>query len=588
MRQLLLIIIFLCTALWWGGDAQAQNKGIYQFEKNTRACLYDGAPAGSGISKKVWTNELFTARMVYCMRQLLNAVTKAFLNKITSDFGLEVLAASVLLAFGFYGLKVSLLMLQNPKSETFVFLLKVGFVLFVLDNTDFVVDFWFDTLDMFLELIVSGLGDIMIHMQCPGVKGMSGWFQIWTQFDCIFSVLVGFGKTYAGTGIIATAGLLMFAGSFGSWVAFMAIAAFYAVAQFLFRCAMIALLSYGGLALMLMLLPLMMPLILFKQTEAIFHKQWLPFAISFTLQPTICIAFMVFAMNVLDFVIMDGGSKIYVRYSQSTHQAVYEAKTYKKPPADAEETGQSPNKRRGINPKDSLEVQKQQLTKSVGGRTTTMDIVKNADNEKSYNNKDCGKLGQKKTAEGEVAKQAAKTEKDFEKKCTDPKKCLEAYQKNLPNAPSKTAASAARNTACDKGKVGQAGEAAQGTESTDSSTVSMITETLDLGADQEKELAQFLAYYGMLLITAGIFYDMMKYVPGIVNAISSSRSPNISLHSPSVAGKSLAKRFESGLNLAHQKHSNILANNKDRSKEKIGRLARLGGTGLSFLKGTAS
>lgn len=595
-RCSMLLILMIAAVLLFGlaDSAQAQvtsnlnQNSTYQFRSETHACLFSGAPAGSGISASAWKNQIYTGRMVYCMRELLNNATKVFLNKITQDFGLTVIAASAIFAFGMFGVRISLGMLQNLKSEGFTFLFKIGLIFFLLNNTDFVVDFWFDTLDMFLELIAFGMHDLLTGLNCQGVSNsMSDWFMVWVQFDCLFSKFVGFGTSAAGGGIIVLAGLLASSGGIGMWVAYTAFGAFYAVAQFLFKCAMIAMLSYGGLGLMLMLLPLFLPLILFKQTEDFLYKAWLPFTIGYVLQPALCIAFMIFSLKVLDVVIMQGSQNLYAQYNTTTHSTTY-IETTTTPP-NSEKGVKTLSEVRGIDPNATASEQKAQMKKTTKQVQSSTQMVQQTSNHTAFQEKDCGKLGKQQTSNNDIITAAAGDDKNF-KNCTDPQKCKEAYQNNLNNAPSQGTANSARNVLCDAGKLSAEGSAAQGVQTTETQTGTMTREALDLGANQEKGLADILASLGAIILSAGTFYSMIGHLPGMIEGLSSSNAPKISLHSPSIAGKSAAQRLENALKRSHQSTSNALANNKDQKDpdKKIGYLKRAKSSVGSFIGGAIS
>ena len=591
---LVLLMIAAVLLLGWVDSAHAQvtsnlnQNTTYQFRTQTHACLFSGAPAGSGISASAWKNEIYTGRMVYCMRELLNNATKVFLNKITQDFGLGVIAASAIFAFGMFGVRISLGMLQNLKSEGFTFLFKIGLIFFLLNNTDFVVDFWFDTLDMFLELIAFGMSGLLTNLNCNGVSStMSDWFMVWAQFDCLFAKFVGFGTSNVGVGVLALAGLLASSGGIGMWVAYTAFGAFYAVAQFLFKCAMIAMLSYGGLGLMLMLLPLFLPLILFKQTEDFLYKAWLPFTIGYVLQPTICIAFMIFSLKVLDVVIMQGSQNIYAQYNTTTHTTTF-IETTTTPP-NSEKGVKTLSEIRGIDPNASPSQQNAQLKKTSKHIQSSTQMVQQTSNHTAFREKDCGKFGQQQTSQNNISTAAVGDDKNF-KNCTDPQKCKEAYQNNLNNAPSKGTANSARNILCDAGKLSAEGTAAQGTQTTETQTGTMTREALDLGANQEKGLADILASLGAIILTAGTFYSMIGHLPGMIEGLSSSNAPKLSLHSPSIAGKSAAQRMENALKRSHQSTSNALASNKNQKDpdKKIGYLQRTKSSIGSFIGGGIS
>jgi hypothetical protein len=595
LRQGLFLCSVLLIGLFSATAAQAQSPSV-QLQGDLSACLYQQVPAGAGVSLSQWKNKMYTARMVYCMRELLREATKTLLNFINDKYGVMVLAASALFAFGMFGVKISTAMIQNLRAESFTFLFKIGFVLLLLDNTDFVVDFWFDTTDMLLELVASGMMGVLGSMQCPvNIGSMDDWLKVWTLFDCIFAKATGFGGVIVGVSLIGIAGLLIASGGTGLWLAFMAFATVYALAQFLFRCAMISLLSYGGLALMLLMLPLFLPLAFFKRTEDFVYKAWLPYAIGFTLQPALCIGFMLFALSVLDEAVMNGsGDNLQKYYNAQTHEVTYTSTATKIiTGAIKKKAIDTWNYVWGIDPKASTEEQRLQVRKTVKkSKASKKRSISHTTTEKSFQERDCGELGVQQASDRDTAKAAGSDASRF-KGCTDPKKCAEDYKKGLPNAPSKGSANTATEIACDTAKVGTAGYAVHGTETVREQKSVETVESLDLGANHEALSLEMLAHWGLIILIAGTFYKMIEHVPAMAESLSSSRAPHIGLKSPSIAGRSAAQRLQGGLENVHRgmkatfdKNAAIRkGKNTDKDEKPTGFGGRLAAVGKLFVRG---
>ncbi len=582
-----------------------QNK-LFAFENKVTACLHI-PPAGKGITPKEWVFDKYTGRLMYCMRQLVNETTKAFLKTLVSEYALGIVAATFIFAIGMFGVKLTFGMLRNLKSEGFTFVFKLGLIWGLLSNTDFLVDFWFDSVDMLVEVLVGGFNGVFPpNLTCPvSNNSMQAWFVVWDRFDCLFGKFVGFGTDVAaGTGVIAAMGMLFVSGGFAVWIMFMMFGALVAMAQFLFKAAMMTLLSYGGLGLMLLMLPLFLPLLLFKQTEDFITKAWLPYAISFVIQPAITITFLMFSLNVMDAVIMGGSSTTYVRYNAGTQST--EVKNFTgAPDAGFEPAVLTLNEIRNIDvfgTKAEQEAAIKTTTKTT--QIKASEAIQASINQNSYKDgTDCGKLGSHNLSSTTISSKVSNLGSNaFVGVCTDPAKCRQAAAQNFAGAPSDGSKNTARNTLCAVGRLNADGTVLNGVASSNGSTTNLTTnvETLELNYQSgqygsvaagqtpnaidltAKRLMQILGYVGMVILTSATFFNMMEYVPQLTRKISGSGGLKLALSSPHVLGKKLSERLDAGVKGANEAATKSRKKDEADGGGKTSRLKKVGNMAMKF------
>lgn len=94
--------------------------------------------------------------------------------------------------------------------------------------------------------------------------------------------------------------------------------------------------GYIGVALMVIVSPIFIPLILFKTTKQYFDK-WLKVTFSFALQPVIMLAFVVFSLSAIDFAAFSGNYSIMYRIAgEQTRAAKFDMNRYLSMPRDAQ------------------------------------------------------------------------------------------------------------------------------------------------------------------------------------------------------------------------------------------------------------
>lgn len=628
-------LILICMALLLGmaalspspalaqGQTQVQKEMEDQkqnLEQQTTFCV--DPPTGSsvaGIDADDWKKK-YTARLVYCMRNILEEGAKKFLQVIIKGFVLPTLGPIIIFAMALFGIKVALGMFRgSPKAEAANFLFKVGVIAGLLGvgtlpmgggyASDILVDFWFDTTDMMVEVVAAGAAALFSSSYCPSkVANIGNWIAIFDRFDCLFAKFAGFGKNVlAASGVVFIAAAALFSGWLGIGFFFIALAALYVMAQFMFRAAMLVLLSYGGLALMIMVFPLFLPLLLFKRTEDFFYRGWLSISVGFVIQPALTIAFLFFAVAVMDDYLINGSRSTYVRYNYGTNST--EVKSFAPGttvPPDYISAHEPWHKVLGL-PLDGTRAEQAVAIKRfmVPQRSGSLPLMQSDPANTGYmDNLNCGNYGLQNLSGDDVLKEAAKDDKAVAL-CTDKAKCKDALENNLSNAPSETTKVRTKDILCGQGRNSTPLSLAQNARGGNALDASIRTmglnlnfqntttgalppgQTPDLQDLSNTRMMRLIGSMGAIIILAGSFYVFLKHIPGMVQRVAGGPSMSLSLSSPYVMGQKLGDRVQAGLMKGKEGWVSSLSKGSDGKRGSM--LNRLGGGALKgFAQGVVT
>lgn len=629
-RRLILIcmVLLLGMAALSPSPAQAQGQTPAQkeredkrenLENQTTSCVNPADDEEVAGIKGIDWKKKYTSRLVYCMRDVLEKAAKDFLQIVITGFVLPTLGPIIIFAMALFGIKVTLGMFRgSPKAEAANFLFKVGVIAGLLGMgtletgpdshaSDILVDFWFDTTDMLLEVVAAGSAKIFGSTSyCPSkVANIGNWIAIFDRFDCLFAKLSGFGKNVMrASGIIAIASAALMSGWLGAGFSFIALAALYIMAQFLFRAAMMVVLSYGGLALMIMVFPVFLPLLLFKRTEDFFYRGWLSLSIGFVIQPALTVAFLFFAISVMDDYLINGSKITYVRYNYTTNST--EVKNFvpgAQVPKGYISAHEPWHKVLGL-PLDGTMTEQAVAIKRfmVPQRSGSLPLMQSDPANTGYmDNMNCGRYGLQNLSGDDVLKEAAKDDKAVAL-CTDKTKCKNALNNDngLSNAPSQTTKIRTKDILCNQGRNLSPLTTSQNARGGNALDLSLRTigfnlnfqntptgvlptnQTPSLQDLSNTRMMRLIGSMGTIIILAGSCLVFMKNVPGMVQRIAGG--PSMSLSSPYVGDKKLSDRIQTGLMKGKDGWMSSLSKGSNGKRGSM--LDRLGGGAIKgFAKG---
>ncbi len=614
---LILVVALVLVGLCLPYEAQAQaahgrfiNNNVAQvggifaatgLQNTTLKCL-DQAPAGSGISSAEWRKK-YSARFVYCMRNLLEKASRAYLE---SPDGLiaklePALAAVILFSMILFGIKLTAGMLRNPKAEAAVYLIKISVVLGLYYSSAELVTFFFDLTDELLNLVASGTKTVFDSQasaaygnlsfcaaNAPSSGSLQEWIGIWDRFDCFFQKILGFGDVKLSATILSIVGSVVLSGIIGLYLFFAAIGAFIALLLFLFKTIATVLFSYGGLAMLMLLLPIYAPFLLFNKFERWMTEKWIGIAAGNVLVPAFAITFLFFAVTALDIMLNFGSVSTYSSYSYDAANKRYEYNTFTlrdngnsisgsatgapiippagyKPPAGYVKTIAPLYELLGVKSNDNNDEKTKKILGSIKSQLADDNVVKpNRDPSfLAHFENYCGKLGKMKLSDGSIDAEYLKSNAP-EQQFTDPQAGRDAIKAGMPNALSGNNISA-RTTMCDWGTTGgnindvtslikreaklnkpllQMSKVDLESNSKNTSAYDDAISPLNTTKSKIMRMATTLLAFFLL---GGAFHSFSKQIPNAVSSVVNTRVAKMSLPSPKLGDASLMDRLSGGL-----------------------------------------
>jgi hypothetical protein len=216
---------------------------------------------------------------------VVQAATLAFITLVVTLFGVQILTQEA-----------------DMKKDGFTLLFKIGVVWLMMDNFGGFIPDVFGILTE-LSALVSGVMSSTMggigsspYLNCSGFEGEIPW----RYYDCMLGALFGFAPdAFVGTSLIAAVPAALQSGQFGVMIFMAGVAAFLYVLRLIIRATYVYLMAIVALSFMIVVSPLFIPLLLMKKTESYFSR-WLHAFMSLIGQPVMALAFMAFAVAVLD------------------------------------------------------------------------------------------------------------------------------------------------------------------------------------------------------------------------------------------------------------------------------------------------
>lgn len=257
----------------------------------------------------------YTVQIVQCLQSYIREVAYYFLEHTTAFF-YPITMALIVLVITLFGIKVAS-QARELKTEAIMLLLKIGLVLYFVDNFGGLAPTAFATIENAVGFItqslrIGSLTDpaegcvITTYMAIlPGLANLAGW----AKLDCLIGQIIGFGPSIAMAGaIFGMIGSMLFSGSIGIMVFFIGIFVLVSLIMFVLRCVYIYFLSYVIMAVMIIISPFVIPFVLlpqsFRQTFDIFTS-WLGYVFNALIMPLVLFAFLSIAFNIFDYFIIN-------------------------------------------------------------------------------------------------------------------------------------------------------------------------------------------------------------------------------------------------------------------------------------------
>lgn len=246
----------------------------------------------------------FIQMVVSCVTKIIDEAVILMLEEYNLLLNGYILAL-IVLAVTIFGARILTGMVEKPGPESFGLLLKIaGVLLFTNAMVEF-VPYIFDAMEEFAGYTASYLSGAEngFAVGCGADLDVT----VWQRIDCLvggmfggnFSAMAANGQPGHQGVLPALMSSIVFVGLLGFAVFLLIIAILVPLLLLLLRCVFVYLSAYAFLALLMVISPLIIPLILFKNTAAYFDK-WLKQVIAQIVQPAIVIGYLAFVFAVID------------------------------------------------------------------------------------------------------------------------------------------------------------------------------------------------------------------------------------------------------------------------------------------------
>ena len=308
-----------------------------------------------------------TNHIAGCIRDTLATATGLYFDPNTGFYSLvqKAIAAVMTLTMTFFGGMAAFGMLEKAGRDTIMLALKIGAVSFFVTSSDWMYNNVIDMMDSTAQTVItfvpsngpsdgtqgsdfSQIGCLtnMRDAQSSADTGANGDQRIvgpWLAMDCLLDSVVGV-KVDKSTGNYTltpddngtnkklnssdtglSRGLLYLLFSayqtsvFGVILAVIGFIFIWGMLNMIIRALFIYLAGYIGIAVMMIVSPLFIPLVLFQSTRGYFDK-WVKLVISFALQPIIILIFVAMTIAAVDLATFSGKYSIMYRIAGDASQ----------------------------------------------------------------------------------------------------------------------------------------------------------------------------------------------------------------------------------------------------------------------------
>lgn len=278
--------------------------GAYHFLLSDYQTSTDFSTAKNVALQRICPEGYFTERVVNCLRMIITDATETILVEFQLLLNGYILGL-IVLAVTLFGGQILMGTVDKPGVAAFTLLLKIGAVLVFTDLLGGLLPAVFPIMETMAGLGMSYIseGTASPFMASCG-DGAIGDVSIWRRVDCIIQRLFTGNIDPDGNGyqvgVLWVLAVAVFWTTFlGPLVFFMMLAMFLMMFLLIIRCVFVFLSAYALLSLLVIISPLLIPLVLFKNTANYFNK-WLRQFLSMMIQPLILFAYMSFVFALID------------------------------------------------------------------------------------------------------------------------------------------------------------------------------------------------------------------------------------------------------------------------------------------------
>lgn len=302
-----------------------------------------------------------TNHIAGCIRETLDMATDTFFDPQKGVYPLvkKAISAMMTLAVILFGVLAAFGMLEKVGRDSVMLLLKIGAVAYFTTNTDMIYHTLIDVMDTTAKQVLSfvpssgpsdGSGSDFSQIECfknmekaqkqlnsanpANAKGVAG---PWLAVDCMLDSVIGikveskgginqsafndakaYNEKYSDSDQGLSRGLFYFFFSsmqssiLGLIIAVLGFVFIWGMINMVIKALFIYISGYLGLAVMVIISPIFIPLVLFQVTRQFFDK-WVKLLISFALQPIIILIFIALTIAAVDLATFSGEYSVMYR-----------------------------------------------------------------------------------------------------------------------------------------------------------------------------------------------------------------------------------------------------------------------------------
>ncbi len=261
-----------------------------------------------------------TSQVVECVEGVLKGATISLLEGM-SDLPVlnDWLTGLLVLYTLFFGFRVVTGETELTK-KVWEWLIKFGLVILFSNNLGGFAPGILAAMDALQGIVIDNLSSTIEEFSCKdsvefeasGLNALTtGSSMVWAHVDCLLLRVFGFGGdglTF-GSAIMGIVSAALFSGTMGVMVFTMGIMALMAILSLAYRAVLGYLLSYALVSIMIIISPLIVPLMLFTTTTAVFDA-WRRAIMGAVFLPAFITAYMLIALPLLNYAIIDANGSL--------------------------------------------------------------------------------------------------------------------------------------------------------------------------------------------------------------------------------------------------------------------------------------
>ena len=315
--------------------AQAQTNTTSS--NTTSTTSYSGCSAYPGV----------TNRIVLCVRTSLDAAAQTYFTQFYPIVA-DIIGGTITLSVAIFGVMLAIGAVERLGRDTFLLLIKLALVGFFTMNSQLIYSYIMTGMDSATQMVISAApttGQADDTKQFNGLTCMQAMAQAsssnnvplgpWAAMDCLIDTVIGIKMPVNTSAGIATQpvgnwynqqlsgqglqrGMIYF---FFSGISTSIAGLLLGILGFIFIWGLILviikalltyLMGYMGIALLVIIGPLMIPLCLFRETKQYFDK-WVQLLITFAMQPVLMMLFVILTIAAVDLSLYSGDYSVMYR-----------------------------------------------------------------------------------------------------------------------------------------------------------------------------------------------------------------------------------------------------------------------------------